>query len=96
MKRTVERAYAAGQGRFHVLDFKFPEPIPLELHLKDIVDKDVDDKYYINDKYMDGFVPFDCPDDVTDGIVHAGRLETMRGQDVTKRVYDVGGGYHHV
>lgn len=37
-------------------DFKFPEPIPLEKKLKDVLDKEVDEKYYISDAMMDYFM----------------------------------------
>lgn len=37
-------------------DFKFPEPIPLERKLKDMLEKDVDEKYYISDAMMDYFM----------------------------------------
>lgn len=30
------------------VDFKFPEPIPLEKRLKDYLEDEVDEKYYIN------------------------------------------------
>lgn len=36
------------------LDFKFPEPIPLKLRIKDIVEDDVHDFYYLSQKYMNG------------------------------------------
>lgn len=32
-------------------DFKFPEPIPLEKKLKDVLEKEVDEKYYLDSKY---------------------------------------------
>lgn len=37
-------------------DFKFPEPIPLEKKLKDVLEKEVDEKYYISDAMMDYFM----------------------------------------
>lgn len=36
--------------------FKFPEPIPLELKLKDILEDNVDDKYYLSEKTLDYFI----------------------------------------
>lgn len=32
------------------LDFEFPKPIPLKLHLKDVLDDEVDSKYYLTEK----------------------------------------------
>ena len=36
--------------------FKFPEPFPLEKKLKDILDTNVDEKYYLSDKQMEGMI----------------------------------------
>lgn len=36
--------------------FKFPEAIPLEKKLKDVLEKEVDEKYYISDAMMDCFM----------------------------------------
>lgn len=38
------------------VDFKFPEPILLEKKLKDVLEKEVDEKYYISDAMMDYFM----------------------------------------
>lgn len=37
-------------------DFKFPDPIPLTTKLKDILEKDVDEKYYISDAMLGYFM----------------------------------------
>ena len=36
--------------------FKFPDPTPLDKKLKDILEKEVDEKYYLSDKTIAGFV----------------------------------------
>lgn len=36
--------------------FEFPEPIPLEKRLKDVLEKEVDEKYYISDAMMNYFM----------------------------------------
>lgn len=36
--------------------FEFPEPVPLEKKLKDVLEKEVDEKYYISDAMMDYFM----------------------------------------
>lgn len=36
--------------------FKFPNPTPLDKKLKDILEKEVDEKYYLSDKTIAGFV----------------------------------------
>ena len=35
--------------------YTFPKPIPLELKLKDLLEKDVDEKYYLSDKMIEFF-----------------------------------------
>lgn len=36
--------------------FKFPEPVPLEKKLKDVLEKEVDKKYYVSEAMMDYFM----------------------------------------
>ena len=36
--------------------FEFPEPFPLKLRLKDMLDDDVDEKFYLSTKCIEGFV----------------------------------------
>lgn len=36
--------------------YRFPDPIPLEKRLKDILEKEVDDKYVLSDKTIEGFL----------------------------------------
>ena len=39
-----------GEAQYH-----FPQPFPLELRLKDILEEEVDEKYYLSDKMLEGF-----------------------------------------
>lgn len=36
--------------------FTFPQPVPLELRLKDILEDKVDEKYYLSEKLLSGFI----------------------------------------
>lgn len=36
--------------------FHFPEPVPLEKRLKDVLEDKVDEKYYLSDKAVEGFL----------------------------------------
>lgn len=38
------------------IDFRFPDPIPLEKKLKDVLEPEVDDKYVLSDKSIEGFL----------------------------------------
>ena len=42
------------QGKIKISSFEFPEPFPLELKLKDILEDKVDEKYYRSDKALGG------------------------------------------
>ena len=35
--------------------YSFPKPFPLELRLKDMLEKEVDEKYYLSDKTIQSF-----------------------------------------
>ena len=48
-----ERVFIVG-FRDEKHNFKFPKKMPLELRLKDIIDDNVDDKYYLSDKMIKG------------------------------------------
>jgi len=41
-------------GGWDFMEFQFPNPIKLKLFLKDIVEKDVDDKYFLSEKLING------------------------------------------
>lgn len=36
--------------------FQFPNPVPLEKKLKDVLEENVDEKYYLSDKAIEGFL----------------------------------------
>ena len=99
--------------------FEFPQPIPLEKTLADIIEDDVDEKYYLSEKALRGFVQHserhsrrgngfrfepknlnDISNSVTTRaggrstdtfIKVAGRINTINGHDILKRVYDISG-----
>ena len=37
-------------------DFKFPEPVELKLRLKDLLEDEVDEKFYLSDEQVASFV----------------------------------------
>lgn len=39
-----------------ILDFKFPEPFPLEKRLKDMLEDEVDEKYFLSDELVERLV----------------------------------------
>lgn len=89
MQTKVERAMAAANVPW--LNFEFPKATPLMIHLIDIVDRNVAEKYYISDERLKGLVSFDSPQGIYDGIVRVGTLATMNGHDYIKRVYGTNG-----
>jgi DNA (cytosine-5)-methyltransferase 1 len=36
--------------------YEFPKPFPLEIRLKDVLETNVDEKYYLSDKMLQGFI----------------------------------------
>ena len=82
-------------------DFKFPEPIPLEKKLKDVLERDVDKKYYLSSEKAKALKFSDISKTIRSSgrglldrhswdIVKVGDLD-IKGQDQIKRVYDPGG-----
>lgn len=82
-------------------DFQFPEPIPLEKKLKDVLEKEVDEKYYLSDDKAKMLKFSDISKTIRSGgrgsldrhswdIVKVGDLD-IKGQDQIKRVYDISG-----
>lgn len=67
--------------------FKFPEPFELKLRLKDLLESEVDEKYYVNSKinWCDN-----VNKETTTGLVQVGNLD-IKGQDIVKRVYSSSG-----
>jgi DNA (cytosine-5)-methyltransferase 1 len=49
-----ERIFIVGFKDFR--SFRFPKPIPLDIKLKDIIEDNVDNKYYLSDKMIAGFL----------------------------------------
>ena len=44
--------YADKFGTHHIVRYEFPKPIPLTLRLKDVLEQNVDEKYYLNAKLL--------------------------------------------
>lgn len=81
--------------------FEFPEPIPLEKKLKDVLEKEVDERYYLSDDKAKTLKFSDVSKTVRSGgrssldrhswdIVKVGDLG-IKGQDQIRRVYDSDG-----
>lgn len=43
-------------GFFDNVTYKFPEPIELKKKLKDVLEKEVDEKYYLSERIINGFI----------------------------------------
>lgn len=75
--------------------FDFPEPEELKLRLKDVLDKEVDEKFYLNDKLLNttttltasmGSGGANTPY-LNESLI-VGKVEGISGHDYLKRVYD--------
>lgn len=51
-----ERIFIIGIRDDEDNDFSFPKPFPLEKRLKDVLESEVDEKYFLSDKMIEGFV----------------------------------------
>jgi DNA (cytosine-5)-methyltransferase 1 len=51
-----ERIFIIGIRDDQDNNFSFPKPFPLEKRLKDVLESDVDEKYYLSDKMIEGLV----------------------------------------
>lgn len=82
-------------------DFRFPEPIPLEKKLKDVLEEEVDEKYYLSSDKAKTLKFSDVCKTIRSGgrgsidrhswdIVKVGDLD-IKGQDQIKRVYGISG-----
>lgn len=68
-------------------NFKFPEKEPLKTVLKDLLEKEVDEKYYLNDKQLIALKYSTCARDFKDPkCIQIGNLD-IKGNDSIKRVY---------
>lgn len=68
-------------------NFKFPEKEPLKIVLKDLLEKEVDERYYLNDKQLISLKNSICARDFKDPkCIQVGELD-IKGIDQIKRVY---------
>lgn len=81
----------AQQGKIRRGGFKFPAPIPLTKRLKDVLEPEVDEKYYLDDEKAKALkFPDISKSVVTSNIVKVGDLD-IKGQEQIRRVYSVKG-----
>lgn len=72
-------------------NFKFPEKEPLKIVLKDLLEKEVDEKYYLNDKQLISLKNSICARDFKDPkCIQVGELD-IKGIDQIKRIYSTAG-----
>lgn len=68
-------------------NFKFPEKEPLKIVLKDLLEKEVDEKYYLNNKQISKILNINFMQDEKDPkCIQVGELD-IKGNDSIKRVY---------
>ena len=104
-----ERVFTVSIRKDIYKGFFFPAPIPLEKKLKDVLEDDVDEKYYLSDEQV---AKIKCSDftqyrtrvqgDVSQTLLSrdykdpkciqvVGKLESINGHDILKRVYGTDG-----
>lgn len=70
--------------------FSFPDPIPLTLKLKDMLDDQVDEKFYLSDKGVNGLIKA-----VTDGRTHKPKFFTGDENNINTLDTRVGAQVHY-
>lgn len=72
-------------------NFKFPEKEPLKIVLKDLLEKEVDEKYYLNNKQILKILNSNFMQDEKDPkCIQVGELD-IKGIDQIKRIYSPDG-----
>lgn len=72
--------------------FQFPEPFPLEKRLKDVLEDEVDEKYYLKQLDVDKFKPLVTETETeTNGCKQVGVLDRPTTHDFSNRVYSTDG-----
>ncbi|MFQ6860132.1 MAG: DNA (cytosine-5-)-methyltransferase [Beduini sp.] len=75
-------------------NYTFPKPIPLKLRLKDLLEKEVDEKYYLSKTHLNNFLKHrkDVEDDVCE-VKQLGNCMPSKNRDNPNqgRIYDVDG-----
>ena len=69
--------------------FVFPEKQELTVKLKDVLETDVDEKYYLSDEQAASFKASSKLQGKCSGVV--GRVEAINGHDILKRIYGTDG-----
>lgn len=67
--------------------FRFPEGFPLELRLKDVLEDEVDEKFYLKPKDTNVFKILDSISEDTNGCIQVGNLERPTTHEFSNRVY---------
>jgi DNA (cytosine-5)-methyltransferase 1 len=80
-----ERVFTVSIRKDVYKGYFFPAPIPLEKKLKDVLENDVDEKYYLTDEQVASFKASTAKA----GVI--GRVEAINGHDILKRVYGTDG-----
>lgn len=69
--------------------FKFPEPFELQLILKDLLDTEVDEKYYLSDRDISTFIKVESKSE--NGCTQIGFLNRPTTHDFSNRIYSPDG-----
>lgn len=83
--------------------FNFPQPVPLKLKLKDMLEEKVDERYYLNQEKVDEFIS-QIPKETAKEIYGLSRSRDEKGKVVSRSVNDyincihasVAGGYENM
>ncbi|MFW6025477.1 MAG: DNA (cytosine-5-)-methyltransferase [Candidatus Woesearchaeota archaeon] len=69
------------------MNFQFPEPEPLNIYLQDVLDKEVDEKYYLNEEQIQKFEQFINYNNNLNQCIQVGKINNNDNSDRINRVY---------
>ena len=70
----------------HHEPYEFPEPIELELRLKDVLEREVDEKFYLSDEKINTLIANSPINESLNGLMEVGSLSHYKRNDIN-RVY---------
>ena len=73
------------EGKIKISNYQFPPKQELKLKLKDMLEDEVEEKYYLSDEMAEKFVP--CNESENTNVI--GNLVMNKWQESMKRIYDI-------
>lgn len=90
MPQNRERVFIVSIRKDVDKGFNFPEPIPLKKQLKDVLEDNVDEKYYLNEKMVEKIIEYNQKRN-SSGIIQVAQIYPNSGNPQAGRIYESSG-----